>query len=334
MATIRKLPSGNYNAHVYNKYLKTTKSFTSPSKDEVKRMVAAYELNMEKKRLMDYTVGEAIDVYIETRSSVLSPSTRRSYHCYNRKHYGSIRNLSVDDITSEDLQRFVNDLSATHSPKTVRNVYGLLSSSLKAVRPNKPINVTLPQKRVYQRHIHSDEDVQKLLGMAGENLRKSILLAAFGTMREGEIAALKYKDIDGDVIHVHASFAQDEHYKWIYKECPKTSSSDRFIPFPHKIIEELGSGDPEAYVVPLRPNTIGKEYIKLRDKLDMPYRFHDLRHYAASIMHALGVPDQYIMKRGGWANDGVLKSVYRNVLDDKEKEFADITNSYAEKFLE
>ncbi|PKB52272.1 hypothetical protein CRH03_25625 [Clostridium sp. HMb25] len=25
-----------------------------------------------------------------------------------------------------------------------------------------------------------------------------------------------------------------------------------------------------------------------------PFRFHDLRHYAASIMHAIGVPDQYI----------------------------------------
>ena len=45
------------------------------------------------------------------------------------------------------------------------------------------------------------------------------------------------------------------------------------------------------------------------------FRFHDLRHYAASIMHAIGVPDQYILQRGGWASDNVMKSVYRNVID-------------------
>lgn len=40
-----------------------------------------------------------------------------------------------------------------------------------------------------------------------------------------------------------------------------------------------------------------------------PFRFHDLRHYAASIMHAIGVPDQYIMQRG------VFLVNTRNVMD-------------------
>ena len=32
-------------------------------------------------------------------------------------------------------------------------------------------------------------------------------------------------------------------------------------------------------------------------------------------MHAIGVPDQYILQRGGWATDNVMKTVYRNVID-------------------
>lgn len=44
-------------------------------------------------------------------------------------------------------------------------------------------------------------------------------------------------------------------------------------------------------------------------------RFHDLRHYAASIMHAIGIPDQYILQRGGWSSDSVMKTVYRNTID-------------------
>uniref|UniRef100_UPI002ED4C02F hypothetical protein n=1 Tax=Enterocloster clostridioformis TaxID=1531 RepID=UPI002ED4C02F len=32
-------------------------------------------------------------------------------------------------------------------------------------------------------------------------------------------------------------------------------------------------------------------------------------------MHAIGIPDQYILQRGGWASDNVMKTVYRNVID-------------------
>ena len=69
-------------------------------------------------------------------------------------------------------------------------------------------------------------------------------------------------------------------------------------------------------------------FIRLRDSLGLKCRFHDLRHYAASIMHSIGIPDQYIMERGGWSSDAILKSVYRNVLKDKNNEFTDKTNEY------
>lgn len=49
----------------------------------------------------------------------------------------------------------------------------------------------------------------------------------------------------------------------------------------------------------------------------MPYfRFHDLRHYAVSAMHAIGVPDKYIMQRGGWETPNVMRRVYLDVLPD------------------
>jgi len=64
-------------------------------------------------------------------------------------------------------------------------------------------------------------------------------------------------------------------------------------------------------------------------RLSIPhFRFHDLRHYSASIMHAIGIPDQYIMQRGGWSSDGVLKSIYRNTMDDYAKKFSSQINDY------
>ena len=50
----------------------------------------------------------------------------------------------------------------------------------------------------------------------------------------------------------------------------------------------------------------------------IPFRFHDFRHYSASIMHA----------RGGWKTDTVLKAVYRNVINDEQKKFTDKINSH------
>ncbi|MBR5577797.1 MAG: hypothetical protein IKW28_02255, partial [Lachnospiraceae bacterium] len=58
------------------------------------------------------------------------------------------------------------------------------------------------------------------------------------------------------------------------------------------------------------------------------FRFHDLRHYSASIRHALNIPDAYIMSEGGWKTDAVLKSVYRHALKDKANDMTNIAISH------
>lgn len=60
---------------------------------------------------------------------------------------------------------------------------------------------------------------------------------------------------------------------------------------------------------------------KALDRSGLPhFRFHDLRHYQASILHAMGVPDKYIMERGGWKTDSTLKNIYQHTMSDKRKE--------------
>lgn len=60
-------------------------------------------------------------------------------------------------------------------------------------------------------------------------------------------------------------------------------------------------------------------------------RFHDLRHFSVSIAHALGVGDQYIMHRHGFATDSTMKRVYRNEIDTYEKQANDVINDFYEK---
>lgn len=44
---------------------------------------------------------------------------------------------------------------------------------------------------------------------------------------------------------------------------------------------------------------------------------HKLRHYFASRMSAMHIPDEDIMKMGGWQTDSVMKSVYRHAMHDE-----------------
>ncbi|MGN0131496.1 MAG: hypothetical protein ACI4AA_03545 [Lachnospiraceae bacterium] len=47
-------------------------------------------------------------------------------------------------------------------------------------------------------------------------------------------------------------------------------------------------------------------------------------------MHAIGVPDVYIMERGGWHSDIVLKKIYRGSMEDYKKKFVEMTNNHFE----
>lgn len=326
MAKIEKLPSGTYRTRIYDKRTGKQKSITAPTRAELKQLAIEYEANIDRETSGNLTIGEAIDAYINNRSAVLSPSTLRSYRQFQGCYYADIENYSVDSIKSEDIQKFVNNLARQLSPKTVRNVYGFLISSISAVNPDKHIKVTLPQKKVIQRHIPTDKDIQALIDLANPEMKKAIMLAAFGTMRRSEICALTYDDIDGNVIHVHRNMVKGID-GWIVKNIPKTNSSDRYIEYPAAIIEKLCDRN-KGNVVDMLPQSVTDNFYDMRHKLGLSCRFHDLRHYAASIMHALGIPDQYIMERGGWSSDTVLKSVYRNVLDDKQNEFTELINSY------
>lgn len=322
MAKAIRLPSGKYRAQIYIKDSASgkpiRKSFTANTKRDAEILANQYLADYDV--FVSGTIGEAVDKYINNRSATLSPSTLRSYRAIQRNNLDAIKDRKLDDIHSEDVQVFINSIAGELSPKTVRNIYGLLKASIIASAPNKNINVRLPQKKVIERMIPTHDEVQMLLKNADNELRMCILLSAIGTMRIGEICALEYKDINDNVVHVSKDMVQNSSQQWEIRDVPKTSASDRYISYPESIIKELGCG--EGRIIKSTPKAIGDRYSRLCKKTGVrSTRFHDLRHYAASEMHAMGIPDVYIMQIGGWSSDTVLKSVYRNVLDDRMKEF-------------
>ena len=74
--------------------------------------------------------------------------------------------------------------------------------------------------------------------------------------------------------------------------------------------------------------SISKEFIDTRNALGLKCRFHDLRHYNASIMLALNVPDKYAMERMGYSTPATLKKVYQHTMTGKRAEVNDMINGH------
>lgn len=333
MANGRKLPSGNYRVLKYDYTDASGKrhyqSFTAETKDAAERLAAQY-VRMSDRQKSGMTFGECADLYIRQRTPVLSASTIREYTGYANRYMKSMSNIKIAKISQEHVQREVNTLALTLSPKTVRNVHGFISAVLAAYRPELALHTVLPKRMPPKIYVPSEAEIQRLMdGVKGTVMELPILLAAFGPMRRGEICALRSENIAGSVVHVCENMVLTKDNEWIVKT-PKSYAGDRYIDYPAFVAEKWKDA-PSGRLINLHPANITDRFEVILKKADLPhFRFHDLRHYSASIQHALGVPDAYIMERGGWKNDGVLKQVYRHTLEEKTAEMNRKVNGYFE----
>ncbi len=331
MAKAKKLPSGSWRAQVYDytdsEGKRHYESFTAETRKEAEFLAAQFALDKKERYRSDKTFGQALDDYIIERGPVLSPRTRRNYKYIRNRAIQSIMKMRIKDITQKTIQQIVNEDAKTHSPKTVRNHYGLISAVMRRERPELALNTVLPQATPPDLYIPVDHDVQKLIAAVKDTaLELPVLLAAFGPMRRGEICALDSSCIKGNVVHVKQNMVLDDYGKWIVKSA-KTYAGDRYIYFPDFVMEKLKGI--EGRVTDLNPDALTCRFRRRLKKAEIThFRLHDLRHYSASIQHALGIPDAYIMQRGGWKTDVVLKTIYRHALDDKQREMSNTANNY------
>lgn len=326
----KKLPSGKYRARLFlgedENGKKHYKSFTANTKREAEKLALNYEAEMKTPEKI--TFKAAMDDYIESKENILSPSTLRGYK-QMEKYYEPIKDKDISEINQNAVTHFINDFAADHSPKTVRNCYGLLYSVIKAKIPEKEFHTSMPQKKVNEYYIPTDEEIKKLLEYTKEHrydLYIAVLLASIGTLRRSEVCGLYSSDVRGNTIHVHNTMVQDKDKNWVLKPVAKNGSSDRYIEYPQHVIDALPKS---GKICNMSPDQITNNFGRTLKRLGLPsFRFHDLRHYAATIMHAMGIPEAYIMERGGWKTNTVLNQVYRGTRSDFSKKYSDQANAY------
>ncbi len=315
---IEKLPSGSY--RIRKMYKGKTYAITFDGKPTQKEAMLAMAKELEKvqeKQHKTLTFKAAAERYIEYKRNVLSPSTIRGYNGIISLISDAFLNENVHDITALDVQKEINRFSKDHSPNTVINHHGFISAVLGMFCPNLKLTTTLPQKRKNEPYIPSDEDIRRILEYAkGSEYEIPIILACYG-LRRSEICALTLDDLDGDILKISKAKVLDENKNWVIKTT-KTTSSTREIVIPSEIAEKIKD---QGYIYRGYPNRI-TEYLKRAEKeLGIPnFTIHKLRHYFASKMSSLNVPEADILKMGGWETDHVMKSVYRHSMMDKNRD--------------
>lgn len=293
-------------------------------------MGAKFKASNQRRKQLNYTVNECIEGYISSKEKVLSPSTIKGYRQIQATRFKTFGRLYVKKLGNEEVQRWVSDMSGL-SPKSVQNIYGLFSVSIAFYFPDMKFKVSLPRQLPKRRKSPESEAVIALVSMASPNLKKAIVLAAFCSLRRSEICAVEYADLKGNQLYIHRGTVQDDKGNWITKDYPKTSESIRLAPVPEGIASILGHG--EGLIVPVLPSTITTEFIRIRNRLGLDIRFHDLRHYFASLCAVLNIPMNYTEAFGGWRQGStVLRDTYINVMESQSAKYASEISNTFEKY--
>ena len=345
MATAKLLNSGSWRVQACKIIdgKKVKKSFTVSPKDcggnsRKAKLQAEYQANewmmtVEDQIIKGLTVHQALVDYIEDRSNLMSPGTLREYRG-TIKYFDSIKDVHVEDVTSNMIQRIINDMSLDVKKKTIKNRVSLLLSALDYAECEKKFKIRYPQNDSKKVESPDIEDVQMYIRNASEEMLPVIYLAAFGSLRRGEVAGLREKDISRDMctVTVNGDIVKGPD-GWVYKK-PKTEGSVRTIQLPRFVIDSIPKkDDPDAYIFEVAPSTITDRFTAMSQKMGLPYTYHSLRHFAASFRSDLNIPKKYIQEVGGWVDgdNSVLDRVYDNKLSSSRKKYTQIANRFIEE---
>ncbi len=339
MGKAKRLPSGSWRVREFDytdeNDVNHYKSFTADTKAAAELMGKEFKAGKLKKRKKAETfkLKKAYERYIALKEPVISPATVREYEKQYKTYLQDLMERDIEEITQEDVQRAINaEVLKGLSPKTIRNIHGLLSSVMKQFRPNFALNTSLPQKQKKQIQIPEKDEVRAIIEKTkGTALEIPILLFSGLGLRRSELCALTWEDVDfkKQTLKINKALVQDKNKEWVIKTA-KTTAGNRVIDIPDYIFNVLKKNrKEEGRITELNPNAVYKRYKRVLKSLGLPqYRLHDLRHYTASVLLALNIPNKYAMEIMGHETENMLNKVYQHTMQNEMKKISSKLNDY------
>ena len=323
---INKLPSGKYNARIMING--KSHSFTAAKKTEVEQMVRAFKNEYDRKKTVGITIGEAIDQYIESKSSILSPTTIQLYSTIRAKSCPDIMDIPISLLKNIDVQNAINTEAKTHKPKTVANIRGLISAALKQNGIAMQISVPHNPKKILE--LPTPQQVRDAI--RGTDIELPALIAMWLSCSMSEIRGIQVSSIHDGYVLIQESMV-DVDGKPVSKEATKAFERTRKLKLPKQIMDLIEQTDAwkagSGYIVTMNRRTIYGHFTKAIEQAGLPHMtFHQLRHLNASVMLMLGIGERYAMERGGWATRSVLQQTYQHTFSSERERVDAMIDDY------
>lgn len=345
MAKAKRLPSGTWRvqARATVNGESVVRSFSASSAKEAERQAEAWQkrCKMVGSDSTRMTVREAILNYIEINRYRLSPSTEAGYNSIERNNMVDIIDKPLYNLTCPMIQQSIsNSLEEGLSPKTIKNIYGLLKTVLSVYYPDFIWSVNYPKQKRAQKRYFSHAYIKSVFkALEGTDFEVECYLGML-SMRASEIAGTKWEDIDfkNKTLHVCRAKLKNKDNDFVVVNNTKTEKSDRIIYLPdyvYKLLSQRQAKSTSEYVSTVNPNRYWQKLNAILRKNNIEeLGFHKLRHIYSSLTSDLGIDSQVRMENGGWSNENIMNGTYRHSLSEAQKEANKKMNAYVNNMVE
>ena len=265
------------------------------------------------------SVGEWLDTWVAEYLNNVKPLTQQNYAKQVSKHLKpALGATKLEALDAHTIQKFYNSLTASGlSPKTVKNIHGVLHSALQQaisndyIRHNPTEACKLPKVVKPEIKPLEPDEIAKLLQEAKQDDYCNLFIVAMFTgMRQGELLGLPWECIDfttGIITVKQQLQCIDGNY---FMETPKNGKKRTILPAPivlDALRKELQKQQAEKVIAGklwdnhfnlVFTDTLGKNLVRRtvvkhfkkiiqRAEISDDARFHDLRHsFAVTSLYA------------------------------------------------
>lgn len=301
------------------------------------------------------TVGEWLDVWTAEYLSAVKPSTLYSYKAAVRNHLKpKLGAIKLDALSPHAIQTFYNDLCETLSPKTVKNLHGILHKALQKavlngyIRFNPANDCELPQRVKKDLQPLDEAQIKDFLKSIKGNVYEDLFIVTLFTgMREGEVCGLMWDcvDLKAGTLLVNKQLQYIRSSKGQYRMVPTKNSKGRSITLPPFVVTTLRQArkkqlenrlrygecwENSGFVFTdelgqhLKPQNVYREFKRVVSAMGTPdTRFHDLRHSYAVAAIRSGDDIKTVQENLGHATAAFTLDTYGHVTKQMKQDSAD-----------
>ncbi len=230
----------DYSSHPRKKRSRIWSKKSAPSRFEAQRLADEFMVRVNKRNndpatfpSQDETLSTLLAKCRELTWKYLKNSTRKSYNeffdSYIVPKWGSMK---LRKLTTVALQEWFNSYHPRLASKTIKSMHGALRATLNQavtwsmLDRNPAIGIKLPRKKARKPPVLLElPQIRAMLETLPEPTRSIVTLIVFGSMRVGEVLALRWKRISSDRISIVERVYDGEF------DDVKTDAGERDIPF-------------------------------------------------------------------------------------------------------